>query len=716
MNSIEMQSGSYTLRFSEMEKGFGLCVLHNEKTTFANERPCRLFLKKPTAVPEEIRVSYSQVEETNDSVTALAEVETDGGGIIRFTDVFQTAEKDSFRLYRTVRVEKGSPSRRGFASGFSLEMPGVRSLERINAFAPGAWYQKNEFVPPHFIGFQKDLKYHWFYETQYALPMFLVQDPESGESACLSRPKADVGMRRTDTGFHQQQIDETVTFGSIGVSIRDDLSLDYIYPGAQGTRTRPLPSGFALEYDYLNAYHPAREGFCDHYAVALDFACEKDYAWLMRGLWRRVYDRMRAPIVELDNELLYKNCMQLLKAQTQNYGDSFGLPFSSSLPMAEPMNVAYQFGFVGQQPGIGYQLIRFGVLYDDQEALEKGIGIVDFWAAHALNEDGQPLIWYNPVLHVFEDRPAWIRMIGDGMEGILDAYVFLKEHGHERPEWLSFAKAGAGWLLRRQNEDGSWYRSYDRNGRMLMDSKANTTNVIRFLVQLYLETGDPDYREAALRAGQWCLENTTRNLEYRGGTCDNSDVYDKESGIYAMFAYLSLYDLTREERWLKGAVAAADYTETWTFCWSYPILMPYPNNPLSGRNISGQSLIATGHSSADVYMAACPYLYYRLYLLTEDKHYLDFARFLHKNSKQCTDYDGSYGYAYPGLCHESGSFYEQIYRGAYHWLPWCAYVQVDPISRLYDTFGAYEIEQAEELPLKVRKKRNDIYRNRPFAG
>ena len=94
MNSIEMQSGSYTLRFSEMEKGFGLCVLHNEKTTFANERPCRLFLKKPTAVPEEIRVSYSQVEETNDSVTALAEVETDGGGIIRFTDVFQTAEKD----------------------------------------------------------------------------------------------------------------------------------------------------------------------------------------------------------------------------------------------------------------------------------------------------------------------------------------------------------------------------------------------------------------------------------------------------------------------------------------------------------------------------------------------------------------------------------------------------------------------------------------------
>ena len=712
MKTIEMFSGGYTLRFSSVDaQGYGLTVLHGEQTVALDPKPARLFAKKPTAVPEEISVAYGRVEEADGTITALASVETSYGGIFAFTDVYRAEKEGSFLLERTVRVVRQTPDHAGFASGFSLNLPGKDLLEQVNCFAPGAWYQKNEFVPPHFIGYQKNLPYHWFFETQYALPMFAVQDPGTGETVCLSRPKADVGMRRMDQGFHNHQVDETVTFGSIGVSLPGRLSLDYVYPGARGTRTRPLPQGWALEPEYCNQYHPAREGYEDHYSVMLDFACEPDYAVLIKSLWRKVYERIAEPVVDLDNELLYKNCMLLLKAQTRNYEGSFGLPFSSSLPEAEPMNVAYQFGFVGQQPNIGYQLIRYGTLYNDEEALEKGLGIIRFWAENSLSDRGIPRIWYNPALGEFEDRPVWIRMIGDGMEGILDAYVFLAKRGRVEEGWLKFCRTAADWLILVQNEDGSWYRSYDRTGAMLMESKANTSNAVRFLVQLYLVTQEEKYRQAALRAGEWSLENITKHLEYRGGTCDNSDVYDKESGIYAMFFYLSIYDLTKEERWLNAAKAAADYTETWTYAWSFPVDVPYPNNPLSKRNISGQSLIATGHSSADVYMASCPYLYYRLYVMTKDPHYLAFARFIHKNSKQCTDYDGSFGYKYPGLCHESGGFSEQKYTGAYHWLPWCAYVQVDPISRLKDTFGAYEIDEAEKLPWEERVERNDIYRD-----
>ena len=712
MQYIEMQSGAYTLRFSKEEAGYGLKVFHEGAAVFASEKPCRLFAKKPTSVAWEISVPYAQVEAGESGVSAAATVETPYGGIFAFEDAWRVNEANGFLLTRKVRVIQETPDHAGFASGFSLKMLSAQSLEEVNAFAPGAWYQKNEFVPKHFIGYQKDLRYHWFFETQYALPMFALQDPVSGETACLSRPKADVGLRNTDTMVHNQMVDATITFGSIGASTADGLRVDYIYPGARGTRTRPLPQGWALEPVYNSTYHPAKTGFEDTYAVALDLACEKDYATLMRDLWRKIYDRIQEPIVALDNELLYKNCMKALKALTREYEGSYGLPFSAGLPSAEPMNVAYQFGFVGQQPNIGYQLIRYGTLYQDEEALAKGLGVVDFWAKNSLDENDAPRIWYNPNLHEFEDRPVWIRMIGDGMEGILDAYTFLAARGEKHEQWLDFLTKAAHWLIQHQNEDGSWYRSYDKNGDMLMESKANTSNAIRFLVQLYLVTKEEALKEAAIRAGVWSLENITKHLEYRGGTCDSSDVYDKESGIYAMFGYLALYDLTKEQRWLDAAVKAADYTETWTYAWSFPILMPHPNNPLSGRNISGQSLIATGHSSADVYMAACPYLYYRIYLLTQDPHYLHFARFLHKNSKQCTDYDGSYGYAYPGLCHESGNFFEQVYQGVYHWLPWCTYVQVDPISRLYDTFGVYEIDDAELLPWEERVRRNDLYKTK----
>lgn len=51
---------------------------------------------------------------------------------------------------------------------------------------------------------------------------------------------------------------------------------------------------------------------------------------------------------------------------------------------------------------------------------------------------------------------------------------------------------------------------------------------------------------------------------------------------------------------------------------------------------------------------------------------------------------------------------KQVYIGNYHWLPWCTFVEVDPVSRMLDTFGVYEIAEAEKLPMEERQKRNRI--------
>lgn len=708
---MKLTSGSVTLALEPLDGGYGLSVYYAGESApaFVSATPVSLYTKKCTSSPLVYGGLYTTVASCEDGLQAEGTLTTQAGSLFRFQDRYVPGAAGGFSLYRKVTVEQAGVRERGFATRVALQLPSPDTLSDVNCFAPGVWYQKNEFVPPHFMGYHKELHYHWMYETQYALPLFAVQQPESGNTMAISRLQADVTLRDQSSKLHDLMIDETITFGSIGVSTESALSLDYIYPAARGTSTRPLPDGFPLEHDYSNLYHPVRLGFVQEYAVSLDFLREKDFTEMMKALWRRTYDRIAEPVVPMDNELLYRNAMKTLRDLTAEYEGSWGLTFASGLPDGEPMKVAYQFGFVGQQPNIGYQLLRYGVLYNDAEALMKGRNVIQFWVDRSLTEWGAPHIWYNPEFHDFEDRPFWVRMIGDGMEGILDAYVFCKKQGEEHPDWLAYCRTVADWLLRAQNADGSWYRSYDKNGEMLMESKANTSNVIRFLVQFSLVTGEEAYQKSAIRAGEWSLANITLHLEYRGGTCDNSDIYDKESGIYAMFGYLALYDLTKEQRWLTAACAAADYTETWTYAWSFPVVSPYPNHPFTKRNISGQSLIATGHSGADVYMASCPYLYYRIYLLTGDTHYLEFARFIHHNTKQCTDYDGTFGYAYPGLCHESGSLYQQIYQGAYHWLPWCTYVQVDPISRLYDTFGAYEIEDAEKLPLEERRTRNDIY-------
>ena len=143
--------------------------------------------------------------------------------------------------------------------------------------------------------------------------------------------------------------------------------------------------------------------------------------------------------------------------------------------------------------------------------------------------------------------------------------------------------------------------------------------------------------------------------------------------------------------------------------WAFPVKPIEKIHAFHHVDMSGQSLIATGHSGADVYMAACSYIYYRLYLITRDVHYRDFAIFISKNPKQWTDLDGSFGYGRRGLCEESANVYSFDSRGVYAWLPWVTYVQVDPVFRMKETFGTYEIEDAEKLPKEELLRRNRIY-------
>ncbi|MBN1777599.1 MAG: hypothetical protein JW811_05695, partial [Clostridiales bacterium] len=54
-------------------------------------------------------------------------------------------------------------------------------------------------------------------------------------------------------------------------------------------------------------------------------------------------------------------------------------------------------------------------------------------------------------------------------------------------------------------------------------------------------------------------------------------------------------------------------------------------------------------------------------------------------------------------------FADQTFQSHYHWLPWVTYVEVDPLSRLFDTFGTYDIAGAEKLGAEERAVRNRIY-------
>lgn len=211
----------------------------------------------------------------------------------------------------------------------------------------------------------------------------------------------------------------------------------------------------------------------------------------------------------------------------------------------------------------------------------------------------------------------------------------------------------------------------------------------------------------ALRAWQ-----TMRAYRYVGGTPDNPDVRDKEAGILTLDAFLALHDLTEEPRWLEAARQAAAYVETWTYAWPVPVAprdtgMDHP----VGRDQTGLSLIATGHSGEDNFTAYCPFIFFRLYEKTGERHYLDVSRFLLHNTKQGMDWDPSrpLGYRYPGLQTEVGTVCAPRGHSIKSWLSWVTVNALVPMSQLEDVYGSMNVDLLGEQAFAVIQTRDRAY-------
>ena len=74
-------------------------------------------------------------------------------------------------------------------------------------------------------------------------------------------------------------------------------------------------------------------------------------------------------------------------------------------------SVSFQFGFVGQQLGIGYHLLRYGHVEKEAAAYEKGVNIIDFWVNRSMTDSGLPHMCYNPNTKGFEPYPHYVRML-----------------------------------------------------------------------------------------------------------------------------------------------------------------------------------------------------------------------------------------------------------------------------------------------------------------
>ncbi len=636
---------------------------------------------------------YSSVVNSNKTLRCQGEIKTPAGSLFEFEDVYSLGPvANTFRLDRKVLVKAVAAADAGFATRFSLHEQTALPLREHELFMPAVAYARNEHVSPRALLADYAEETMLVREDRLPLPLAMMMNPRTGTTVALTHLAPDGNTCLADYTAGRL-VGARLQFASLGFYSQTNPAVALCYPGTEGTRTYLRRRGFSSGSETgAERFHPVITAVRHEYSVLISVGHAPDFPQAMRQTWREAFDQSHPVPAPVHLGDAYGASIQLLKDWSQTHNGCSGLPFRLELPAGRLMAKTdwnFQMGFVGQQLPLAFHLLRYGLLHEDTNALVKGEAMVDFWATNSPTTNGLPRTWFDvyPQPH-WRHYNTFLRVASDGMDGALRAWAVMASHHCSKPEWLCFCRGYGDWLVQHQNADGSWFREYDWQSQPVDFGKQNTTHPIRFLVDLWMITGDDTYRQAALRAGAFAWQHVHEAFAYVGGTVDNPNVIDKEAGFLAMDAFLALHDLTGEKSWLNAATQAADFTETWAYAWNVPIptndpQVTYP----TGATTTGLSIIATGHSGADLFLAGAPFLFYRLYLQTGDIHYAEIARQLLYDTKQAVDINGSLGYGHPGLCTEALSLAPPRGHGVNVWLPWLTFSMIDPLVQLEDAYG-----------------------------
>ncbi len=719
-----IESINYSCIFEKINKGFKILLLNTQEEMYYQNRPARITVRSTDTlstgeyVETEYTKPYHAVIKKKYGFCATAKIQTEKGSIFIIEDKYTLLHNDVFAIDRDIKVEKAQPGDMGFSSTISFQSE-LNSSERSDYeyFIPSILYKNTSEIPKNAIAADLDHTNKMYVkETRTGLPLAMLREKKTGNTLTLMHYNPQISIGQNPGGGTPNEINDELQYGSIGYSIYPSLGIDFHYPCAEGPRSYE-PNRKKRHPDILwsKRYHRIKKGNIHHYSIALIPDKKNTYNEAMIYAFSTAYTIENPEIAEVNMNDIYRQNIELFKTEYREYGTgnvkAAGLPWSLDLPDgANSEGVSFQMGFVGQQIAAGYHMYRYGLDHRDSEVKNKGKSIIDFWVSDAIMSTFFPTVWWDPADNgkagQRREYPCFLRCFVDGMEGLLDAYRISSAYGEPQESWNDALKKVASNLINKQNEDGSFYRAYKTNGEVETHgdrnthgiSKLNTPIAVRFLVKMFEHTGELQYKEAAIKAAEFSYNELYLKLgKYVGGTPDNPNTVDKEAAIYALYCFNAVHEVTGDIKYLKAAEHAANCAMSWAYCYDFAI--PNRNstdakkNPFTKGGILGFSVIATGHSGADNFIAYTFYEIYKLYIKTGNKLYLNMAKFLQNNTKLNTDFDGRMNYKYRAFMPEATNVADLTFRSVSVWLPWASIANIEPIVHLEETFGKNDIFQ-----------------------
>ena len=704
--TYSIRHGELVLRFVLGADGYDVSIDHEDTPMFEVKNPVKAFVRYQEGTKKQtiqMDAAYSSVELTNYGISAKGTIACPKGTVLNFEDKYYIPTlkvSDAINIERNISVTDYSLKELGFESIYAVKTLGT-DISHLEYFVPNNVF--GTFTNP-----SETQKYQYYRETTVGMPMVMMRDAETGYVTSIAR--------------YQPVIDySSGSYASVSVhngetsSGEEGASIEVTYPSRDSARHYFDPKTVANI-----VYKMSIQGFVS-----------TNYEEAMVNAYNNQFILQDQRILDIDIDQMYDYIGEDSKAMVRRLSNgtitTYGLPCELYMENGEFGSKSYQAGFTGQQIPMAYHMLLYGVKHNDADSIQNGINVLNFWVRDAgmICDSGVPMIWYEGGQCRWMGYPTFTRMAADAMEGLLDAYRVALAHdlsADTRELWHEAVVAAAEWMVRCQNSDGSWYRCYNYNGTYYdpnnessgvtwdpgnvarSSSKTSTTMFVRFLGKMYEMTGEDKYLQSIIKAGDFILQELYGRHYWVGGTCDNPDSIDKEAGVFAMYAFDTLYTLTGEQKYLDALEEATIFTMSTVLVPSFKIDPTASDakvaSPLKSGYCDGMSFITCNHNGIDNYAAFIYYELFRVYAFTGKEAYFREAEFIQQNTKGATDYANLWDYRFRSLIVEASTIATFGFDTVGNWLPWCTDANADPIARMYDNFGVADVGAFRDTPIE----------------
>jgi hypothetical protein len=666
-------------------------------------KPARLEISRTDEDIRQLASGYKAVKKSATAIDARAELAYENV-IFRVRDRW-TLSGAVVSVHRTVEVVGNAPG--GFASSLILTVDPSIGWSDLNYLAPGALYgdptNDGERSPGGTLNYAA--RRFVMREDILPAPLFALSFNNGASVAVLDpAPRGDTIVEETKIS-KAVMTDARFQFGALGAQELDNgpIEFGFWFPGTMRDYLG-APDAPAVPR-WVRRYHPIATGVSDTYKVSFRFGQNESFRDVTRNTWRWAWNTLNPPVTYTDVDLVRRVLTDHLVAQAATIDGRTAIPFvlSTVIDKLQWNWTMVAMGFVGKNIECADLLLREG----DRDHTERGqkmrqtglaiiSSLIQALPTVPLQGTGYDLATGKPWDHIW--LAPWLRNATEDMRVLMRAYRRERALGRAHPEWFAWVKSYVDWLILQQRADGSFPRRWKPGSNEVAEPTGTASyNPVPLLVIMSEETGDPKYKQSAIRAAEYVWATWgTRGL-FVGGASDNPNITDKEAGMLSMEAFLSLYDSTKEPRWLERAKAAADYAESWIWIWNLPMPLDADNAQLHWKKgvptIGLQGITALHAGSADEYLDWAVPSYAKLYNYTKDSHYLDVARVLLHDTKSMVALPGrqydlkGIGWQQEGWRLGPGGPGRGL-GGHRFWLPWIS------ANHLYGIMGLEEYDPA----------------------